>query len=353
MLIVFDPDVNDLTGAIPHDMEMLFSEILRASELASHKVIIGRSAATWAIGNLALAARHKALLTSKMQSYTQEGGLRTRARCRLEILIGAQPPERLADGLFTVGHARILTGNFLAPAVVLVENAESDGAFFDVVFRAICRDQEVSNYHFEKRNGGGSTITPEFAAIMAQRRVIVCVVDSDRVTPNAAASATFKALTKLRDETGFVGDVLETRCLELENHLPLSLIEAHCLCPSYKDWAKLKAIMKRQGQAPVGDCLWLRFDLKDGAFAANLTKKALTAESLDWIKSKFLEDGHPFESLSIDGFGSEVISQFLKSGPAIVEFRKFVKSKYWTDNFSDFFSTIYWYLIADTRRAAY
>lgn len=78
---------------------------------------------------------------------------------------------------------------------------------------------------FEKRGGGGSTIADEYHEIQQnQERLCLCVVDSDKKTPNSTIGSTAKNVTAKDDSNILLCEVAIIEPRDIENLFPASVL---------------------------------------------------------------------------------------------------------------------------------
>ncbi len=158
-------------------------------------------------------AKHSPLRASVYRQIMQKGFAAT-------TLMGS---SRSRGPHITSGSVHDAVSDLAQPAVVVVENAESDGLFFRTVVQAFQRGELVNaieqSWLVVRQSGGGGEFVKVTADAARQFRSIVRVcgfLDSDRLVPGALTEAHTKA-QKAR-EIGIDVHVLELR--EAENYIP-------------------------------------------------------------------------------------------------------------------------------------
>lgn len=349
MIIYLEASTQELLESPLHEIEELFSELIRSSLRGYHLILIDRQACDWALANLKLNSREQAHLYTLKGIFTQKGSLRQIARCVLHIGVGSFGLQKLGSN-YQIGHIPLLRGDYLDKSILLVENEENDGEFARQVFHALRRDHAVKNFTFETRHGGGSTIVSVFDAHLRSKRILVCLADSDRYAPCGPVSSTVNALVKTASLQTFVGELFITLCREVENHIPNELIQLHKICPEYKDFDLLRKLINMQAKTSPIENIWFWFDAKHGFFGGEVLRKKHSSSVESWICQNFGQD-NDISSVSISGFGEALLQQFLKSGEAMRDFATYVQSDAWKAAFGNFFEDIMWYFAADQKRA--
>ncbi|MGV2016792.1 hypothetical protein [Agrobacterium sp. 22-223-1] len=342
--------MDELVSAPIEEVEQLFSELVRASIFASHYVIITRDACGWASDNLDLGRKYKAHLNSIKQDFTTKASILGQAKNVLKVGIGSSGLQSLTGGGYEIGHRALLRGRYLEQAVLLVENAENDGDFARSIFQILKNKHPVKHFSFDTRHGGGSTVVNCFNQELNNKRIAVCLVDSDKVAPSHPESATVKGLRQVANLGSYVGGIFVTRCREVENHLPAEIIQANNLCPSYAEYEKLSKLMYNL-EAEYRSEIWLYFDIKCGFRGSDLDSKGYSKATRDWIESTYAEQGKEITDVTLSGFGPNILRQFLDSGLAMAELATHVKTPSWKQSFDGFYEEMLWFFAADRRIA--
>ena len=350
MLIYLNVTVDQIAAAESKEVERLISGLLQASSNGTHLVVIERKVCDWAKLHLDFNNRELAQLDKLKELYTQRGGLPAIARSILEVEVGSMQLVEYAPHKYRVGHQPFLNGSYLEAARLLVEHIENDGDMLELILREMRRRHPVQSYNLLRLHGGGADIATCLKIEIPHRRVVVCVVDSDKVAPCDTPSATKRKLDREAEKQTFVGMVCETPCKEAENYIPLDTLKRHKkrICPEYVCFDELENLVKGQTVAGTSDCFWLFFDLKRGVEADKLD--TFTAPPIaDWLHERYQLHDNKFSDVHITGFGDAILRQFLNCGEAVKDFIAFMKTPYWQTHFADFFDLIYWYFAAENR----
>jgi len=261
--------------------------------------------------------------------------------------------QNVEQNNYEISHRTFLRGNYTDEPVLLVENTANDGEFITQVLNIVKRSHPARHFAFALRHGGGSTIVDCFKEELRSQRITVCIVDSDKFSPHNFPSATLRALDGAANQNSYVGGVFPTPCKEIENFIPLDLIERHRLCPTYPDFDTLKSLIQRQdtGGAAQNAC-WLYFDLKVGLSGTAVLAKGLHADIEAWVRQQFTVDNSRLEDTVIAGFGPNILRSFLNSNPAINDYKNFTRTSIWNAVFAPFLENISWFLAADRRKSA-
>ncbi len=315
--------------------------------LARHYIVIDREACDWAVAELDLGSRQVAHLNHLKQNFAQKASLLTETNTRLSVGIGSSGLESLDNGSYRIGHRTLLSGSWLASTVLLVENADNDGDFADEIFSIIRRRHPVRNFCFVRRHGGGSTIVGALDREILEKRIVVCLVDSDKAAPAHPESATVRGLRNTERRGAYVGRIFVTRCREVENHVPLDLIKENQLCPSYDDYEEIEGAIAEDAE----NLAWLYFDVKAGFNGLVHLGKDYNDDTKKWINNVFVRDREP-QHVMISGFGPNILREFLNCNKAIAEMKAYVETDNWKTRFGGFFEEMIWFFAADNRRSA-
>jgi hypothetical protein len=350
MLIFFNATVDQVLAEEPEEVELLISNLLHASTSGAHLIIIDRKVCSWAKENLDFNGREQAQLDRLRESYTQRGTLHLSARVILEVEVGSTQLVEHAPHKYRIGHRPFLNGRYFEASRLLVEHIENDGDMLKLILSETRRRHLISSYDYLLLHGGGADIAACLRVEIPEQRVIVSVVDSDRVAPCDTSSATKRNLDREAAKQTFVGMVCETPCKEAENYIPLGILNAHSqrLCPEYAYLNELEQLVEGQSVLGPSDCFWLFFDLKRGVEAGKLGAVSIIPVA-DWLRQKYQLGDDGFSDIQITGFGDGILRQFLSCGEAVKDFVAFMKTAYWRTHFGDFFDLIYWYFVAEKK----
>lgn len=350
MLIYFNATVDQVSSEKTEEIEGLISSLLHASSKGTHLIVIDRKVCVWAKECLNFNQREIAQLDRLRELYTQRGALPSNARVILEVEVGSAQLLEYAPHKYRIGHQPFLNGRYLESARLLVEHIENDGDMLELVLNEIRRRHPISSYNFLRLHGGGADIAACLRFEIPQQRVVVSVVDSDKVAPCDTTSATRRNLDREAARQTFVGMACESPCKEAENFIPLSILNAHRqrICPEYGCFDALENLVTGQTVSGSSDCFWLFFDLKRGVEADKLDTFSTPPVS-DWLHRKYQLGDDTFSDIQITGFGDGILRQFLNCGEAVKDFIAFMKTPYWQTHFESFFDLIYWYFAAEKK----
>ncbi|MDW5316505.1 hypothetical protein [Rhizobium sp. PL01] len=297
-----------------------------------------------------MSRKNRAHLDFLRQDFAQRGSMLAVAPTLINIGLGTSGLQKTTNNSYEIGHRPLLRGKYLEEPILLVENSKNDGDFVQQIFFVLRKTHPVKEYSFTARHGGGSTIVHCFDEEIVQKRVVVCLIDSDKLSPGHVDSATLKSLVRVSMLGSFIGDIFVTKCREIENHLPANLIQQHNICPDYKEF---ELLFKFTNKSDTEDSAnpWLYFDIKDGISGKVFLSKAHASSTREWVRTAFSQPGGSFDDLNLPGFGPNIMRQFLDSGPAMRDFKTHMLSPYWGNVFGGVFEQMLWYFASDKRRS--
>lgn len=351
MIIFLNTTVEQISTENQDEIDLLFSELLRASQLGLHLILINRRVCNWALDNLSLNNREKAHLAHIKSSFTQNGSLLDVAKSILYIEVGGFQLTEREPHKYYIGITSFLRGDYLSAPGLLVEHIENDGDLLKLIFSEMRRRHSVKNFNLQLLHGGGADITACLRTELSNQRIVVSIVDSDKVAPCDSSSATKNNLVREASRQTFIGMVCETPGKEIENFVPFEILYEHRrrICPNYTCFNTLENLLTRENiRAPL-DSLWLFFDIKKGIEADKLNGLCNPTVQT-WLQDKYHLDTPSFDELNIHGFGEAILRQFLNCGEAIKQFVKFVKTEYWAQHFHEFFDLVYWYFASEPKK---
>nr|WP_321457235.1 hypothetical protein [uncultured Cohaesibacter sp.] len=351
MLIEINFDTGKICEQYIEDLSFLFSEVLRSSILGFNLIVIRRDICTWAIDNLSLNRREQSHLLHLKNVFSQNGSLVRLAKSKLTIELGTRQLEEISSNNYIIGHVPILRSHYLEKPLLLIEHIENDGTFFSEILHGMRREQPVKEICFQPVNGGGATITACFREELKNQKILVTVIDSDKLAPCDGCSTTMSNLRREAARQTYLGIVCETPCREIENFIPFSLLYDHRgrICPNYNCFEKVDSILNNEVNSSLSNSIWLYFDIKEGATLKSITSKG-NDEVKNWLFEKYKSQISEDEEFKIDGFGPSILNQFLRCGEAVKDFSKFTKkNELWKNAFSDFFELIYWHFVSSSK----
>jgi hypothetical protein len=349
MLLYLDFDALHLAAADKAGLATAVGELLRAHRYGHHLVVIGRNEASWLQNNLNLGAAELALLAEIAREYTQTADLLRRAS-RYGAIV--PKPGSNSDSRRIELGLDDLKPYFLERAALLVEDIDTDGKFYTLVFQALRKVLRIGPLNWEVMHGGGDRLPAVFQSKITEKRVLCVVVDSDCEAPRSSPGAKVKQLRAIATELNWAhANVVALQCREVENLIPLDLVQRMGSAQERASAiAVLRAVAEKEQRAQVepGDRYWLYFDIKNGVTPGSLKK--LAESELAWVEKKLSMVGLKPDSATIDGFGDRVIRQLLSSNALCAELVKEIGKRSWTDTFAESFEELLWMCVGRTRK---
>ena len=362
MIFHLDCSINELETANANEMEETIARLVDADRSGKHFFVLKRELCGWAIDNLELSRLDKEHLITIREDYAGRGGLPRLAKAVIKVRIGSDAVSFDGDGIFSVGHVELIQGEYLSSSAVFVmEDVAADGRLYSHIFGEVRKISAVPSYRFDPVHGGGSVTETVLNNEIRKKRIVVCVVDHDKVAPMDRKSSTAKGIltNHHRRNVGqsykhecYVGVSCTTIGKELENWIPYHLFKLMPRFRNHSSFGKLDEVMGDLSEED-GHCFWLHFDIKEGIDGKKLRKKLddgeVSADVIEWVCAKIGSSGSALEEVRIDGFGLGIIDAFFGSQEAIKGFHSFVRSEHWRRLFGGYFEDLLWYFAAPLR----
>lgn len=341
MIILFSASVEELEASNGAELDEFISELARASRRGHHYVIFDRAAAQWCLHNVYLSRPDSAELSRSLTQQSERLAYYRNASVKMEVAVGTIALETDDGNVFRIGHRSLLASNFLDRSELLVENSGLDGEFYRHVLNAVRKHLRTPELNYAVSMGGGSAIVGVFDEKIIDRKQVSVLVDSDKKHPAHPSSAVTCALRKTADRQCFLGCIVELPCRDVENMIPLEVIDDNSLCPMFPagDMGFLKGLRSDD----MGDpCDPLRyFDMKIGV-RKDLVETMPGGDCRNWVESTFV-DTLGGEIREVAGFGDALLKVFLESGPAVRDFHSTMKTDAWMAAYGVFFHRVCWF----------
>ncbi|MGK7933278.1 MAG: hypothetical protein AB4041_17860 [Microcystaceae cyanobacterium] len=110
--------------------------------------------------------------------------------------------------------------------ILLCENQE-DTKFYEIIGRVYRTWMKfnIINFAFTPQGGGGSTIASEYESIQSRKsRFCLCIVDSDKLSPNSSEGKTAKGLLDKHDANSVTTELYLLKVREAENLIPYEIL---------------------------------------------------------------------------------------------------------------------------------
>ena len=288
MIFHLECSIQNLADVDRVELEDLFSRLVEADRFGRHFFVARRELCEWAVQQLELSGSVRAHLTSIREEYTERYALIGNSRAHTNVTLSLEDVSFDGRSTFCVGHRALLDGEYLWRSTsFVVEDGRTDAQLYEHLLgevRLLCGGP---SFCFDPVHGGGSGIVPTFDREVRRGRVVVCVVDQDRLAPMDRMSANAKAvianyrkrnLDGWRQDACFIGSCLETIGRELENYIPYELLKLIPQYARYGDFDELDRITGRDEDAKSDDKFWLYFDVKEGLSGEKVLNKFAQSE---------------------------------------------------------------------------
>ena len=107
----------------------------------------------------------------------------------------------------------------------MCENLQ-DTEFYKIIAETFCKWKRLNiKPKFEPSLGGGNTISTVYENIQnKKKRLCLCIVDSDKLSPNSSLGSTARNIKQKDDNTSVTTLLYILPVRELENLIPLSIL---------------------------------------------------------------------------------------------------------------------------------
>ncbi|MET3646143.1 hypothetical protein [Phyllobacterium ifriqiyense] len=342
MIIDFDVASHILAEANQNNLTLVITEILRSHRRGYHLVVMPRATATWILDNIILSGIDQATLRKLRSEYAQTAELRSTALIRLRVLPQHMGGPTLSGKVIEFGLTDLISSNVCEKAVIVVEDTGSDGQFYENLFKGIIAKIGNVQIGLEMSNGGGENTSRVFKEKISDRRLVVMIADSDKSAPSFDIPAKISKAKLMAEQAVWpLTEVICLPCREVENLVPLHLVEKlRCSQGRGVEISSLHRIQTAEDKAgiPVHHQLWMYYDLKRGA----------PEDRSEWLETKLRMGGHA----SYQGFGNQMMTQFVADEAIKKEFRQYVKKDHWWNTFGIIFERALWMVVAANRQFA-
>lgn len=336
-------------------IDRLVHEIVDIYIKGRHLIVVERDNIERIRAATTLSRHAQVILDDLFAVYSQNKGIVKSSPVSLQVRDLESDISRTGS-IFTVGLKKFIEYGLSRETKLLVENKLNDGDFLATALQRLATRHRLGKLSFEIGHGGGDDMPGLFQAEIDDRRITVCVADSDRKFPRATISDKCRKLAKkLRNSAGSIVHYVELPCHEAENMIPLSSLFELPLPPEHISTLKiLQQIEKKESdsQIPIADRLKLYFDFKNGILPEKILELRGTNQRR-YLQEKFELIGIDITKQAIPGLGDHLTRRLMEEGRAISDFcHNIFSCPYWKDVFSDALSNLLYFLIGSSKRAA-
>lgn len=361
MIFQLQCGVRDLGASCKNELEEVFSRLVDADWAGRHFFVLRRELCAWAVENLALSGRNQKHLVAIGEQYATRGGLLESAGGFVSVVMGDSGVEIRGEHGFAIGHRALIEGEYLLRSTgLVVEDVEIDGRIYKYVLNEARRVSGGPSYSFDPIHGGGSATVRVFESEIEKNRIVVCIVDHDRLAPMDKASSTARKVLRAhrRRNTGsdcakrYIGMAVTTIGREAENIVPYQALKA--VCQEYEHFDKLDEVFAREhGDADTEKNFWQYFDIKKGIDGEKMQGKfnngSISEETYCWVSNKLGCASDEIQWVVVGGFGENVLQRFLENPDALKRFHAFTRTDCWRDRFGGYFNKLLWFFAAPVR----
>jgi hypothetical protein len=160
------------------------------------------------------------------QEYAQTGNLRNLAG--IYVHLSARPGLNLSNNgnAIAISLNELVHYQVLDPAILLIEDIESDGSLYAFLLHNHCNLHGCSHVSYDLRHGGGENLSKVFEHEINSRKIVCGIVDSDQNSP-LTINRKLAALRAIARDLGWpFAFALSPPCREAENIVPFPLVMA-------------------------------------------------------------------------------------------------------------------------------
>ena len=359
MLIEIGLSVENIENMEEVYVSRLFESIAVAAFSGNHKIYLPLDVFEYLMASNILSKSARGAIQKISENRSQFGGLLKKDTIpKLTVNNSKGGLKRGTGNHFQIGYENFLDGDYLMRPVLAVENSSNDGRFYKFIFTEEAKRNRFSGVQFEIVNiGGKDNLKNMLHDYSAEKRIVVFITDLDSVVKISDKVITDREQNREKTlNTGnCIGFVKYTPGHELENFLPLSIVEKVGKKINSVELEKIRGLIDSQCGTEVRDCLWLYYDIerginvqKDnrGKFIINNRFK-VQMDDIDWLCEKYSTTKSRLEHLKFPGFGDSVIKNFMKNSDRKDELIKHMQSNendfnYWDFHFGDWLKVMLW-----------
>ncbi len=287
-------------------VEIVTTELCLAFRRGDHIVIMRRDTVKETLTRQWPLAVRSTLETLALD-YAQSGSLISSASCVLNVRLSILVDRPRQDNQVIVDAQTFPQERLYMPGVLLVENAARDGTFFKIIIQIVAKKLGIGRVHVEAAHGGGDDIVASLENQIVLRRYIVCIIDSDKMSPFCPLpmKATKIEAVIRRTNWKFIKFVV-LGCHEIENLLHPELILGLRCSAQYPSADVIRRLISTEKDLFGEDSLWRYFDIKEGLNDVRLA--SLDGKRAEWVRQKIGGIGLNHQKFLISGFGANVVT---------------------------------------------
>lgn len=351
MIITASDEILNLNTLHFSGFEEALGAILQAHRRGNHFVVLPRALCSQLLSSVPLTRANRATLEQLEQEYTQTGHLLRSSQFSINIRGFSQSPISEAQGQINIPINNSDLFEVLEKPVLILEDFESDGDFYYFIMENLAREGLNFRFSCDPFHGGGDSIMRITQRKLSERRIVITIVDSDRLAPctNCQKSVSINAMKEASAWPLFFG--LVTPCSEVENFIPLEVIQELSVPHAASTLSLLFSIRdkERQNSIPATDFYAIWFDYKNG-LNPELFNRIGDPAVRSWISDRLSLANFDPAVGNLPGFGSAVLRSIINSDRSRRKFRNSIKSAEWIRVFGDFVSYLKWLLAAASPR---
>ena len=365
MLIIVDLTIQNIAEMGKLKVSKFFERVADASESGKHCIYVPYNLVMNLLESNILSVSAEGPITRIGEESFQYGDLLVDDSFpKLRIKYARNEFKSGTGNNIIIGQENIINGDYLRETLLVVEDFRYDGEFYDFIFKEEANRTRFSDPNFDITNmGGKSKIGKTIEKFSNKKRIVVFVIDQDSVVKVSEKELKNRQrqLEKILNDGSCVGFIRFTPTHELENFLPITIVEKIGKKVDCDQLNQIKSLIQKQGKTAPGDCLWLFYDIKKGINGKKNEHGVIgiknfedfSTEEVKWLCEKYDIAELELEELQYPGFGDKVIPQFLKYHDYQVSFVKYMSCEkdnfnYWNYHFGDWMKSLLWLGCSDS-----
>lgn len=227
MLIEIDDSLISAFPITNASQSLLLTSIVSSAFYGEHFLIGSRSAMDWLIKQ-DIGDTLKSVCRKISNDIPQYRSLMNLIKFKVVIVADGEDIACRSEGVWEIPFGNLLEGHRISLSVLLSENI-SDSHIYIIAAEHYKEHIGAGNgvcINIDPRGGGGNQIYSEFESIVNTKRYFcLAITDTDKNRPNAESNSTSKRCKLIANKKIWVTGHADVPARELENIIPINLIE--------------------------------------------------------------------------------------------------------------------------------
>jgi hypothetical protein len=275
MLLVLGEELNNKPDDFfAHEISAIENMATAANE--GKHILIGRRDLFERLSNLSfISSRSSASYKKCKEQLPEYANLKSITSDYIQVIPDGNDTINIVDGqrIINIPLGRFTDTSMIQESVLLCENL-IDCDFYQIVAKVYALKKKLGTLkmRYEGRLGGGSTIVDVYQQTQGEnKRLCLCIADSDKKFPTSDFGEIIKRLERIDDKAKPLSKYIPLLCREAENMLSYKQLELACSM----DESRLKALQSLNNIEKCNDEERLYIDIKKGLKLAGVFKLAI------------------------------------------------------------------------------